>query len=197
MSTSSSSCIRVFNVGSSLFSNCDIINKNLAFLLCFMSCSASFIGFFCDIFRFESSILSSCNSLVGIIIKFSTSSFKRGIRMSSSDFISSPDLFVIIKSPSSVSCNPSLVLFDFIIVSSNSLFGISTGLSSSGFYSFSSCGSCWFAFFCIFFVIRKTFRFSLKFFQIRFILLINLSPVSSGVSLTQSVVLSLSPIASQ
>jgi hypothetical protein len=149
VSTSSSSCIQVINVGSSQFSNCDIINKNLAFLLCFMSCFASFIGFCFDICKFESSILSSCNSLVGIIIKFSTSSFNRGSRMSSSDFISSPDLFVLIKSPSIVSCNPSLVLCDFIIVGSNSIFGISTGLCSSGFYSFRSCGSCWFAFFCI------------------------------------------------
>jgi len=147
--TSSSSCIQVFNVGSSQFSNCDIINKNLAFLLCFMSCCASFIGFFCDIFRFESSILSSCNSLVGIIIKFSTSSFNRGSRMSSSDFISSPGRFVMIKSPSIVSFNPSVVLIDVSSVLSNSIFGISTGLCSSGFFFCSSCGSWFFAFFCI------------------------------------------------
>lgn len=149
MSTSSFSCIQVINVGSSQFSNCDIINKNLAFLLCFMSCSASFIGFFCDIFRFKSSILSSCNSLVGIIIKFSTSSFNRGSRLSSSDFISSPGRFVMIKSPSIVSFNPGVVLCDVSSVLINSIFGISTGLCSIGFFSFSSCGSCWFAFFCI------------------------------------------------
>ena len=105
--------------------------------------------FFCDIFRFKSSILSSCNSLVGIIIKFSTSSFNRGSRLSSSDFISSPGRFVMIKSPSIVSFNPGVVLCDVSSVLINSIFGISTGLCSIGFFSFSSCGSCWFAFFCI------------------------------------------------